>query len=137
MIKTASIILAKPQTFMNLSGKAVLQIKKYFPEAQLVVVHDDLDLPLGSIKIMKSISSAGHNGVQNIIDELGSSDFIRIRIGTQNPKTRGLLAAEDYVLQKFTDEEFLVLSESLKKAKDAIECLLSEGLEITQSKYNG
>src|SRR3954468_12308904 len=68
-LKLDDVILAKPQTFMNTSGKAVAQILKFYPQAQLVVVHDELDLPLGTMKIMKDASSAGHNGVQSVIDE--------------------------------------------------------------------
>src|SRR4051812_41840778 len=89
--KLKDVILAKPQTFMNKSGEAVAQISKFYPDAQLIVIHDELDLPLGSIKIQKDVSAAGHNGVQSIIDTLGTKDFIRVRLGTDNPATRGTI----------------------------------------------
>ncbi len=136
-IKTMDVLLAKPQTFMNLSGKSVAQILKYYPDAQLVVIHDELDLPLGSIKIMKGASSAGHNGVQSIIDELGTKDFIRIRVGVNNAETRQQTPGDAYVLQKFTQEEENILNEVLVKAKDAADTIQTDGLEMAQSKFNG
>jgi PTH1 family peptidyl-tRNA hydrolase len=135
--KLDDVILAKPQTFMNKSGEAVSEILKFYPKAQLVVVHDELDLPLGAIKIQKNISGAGHNGVASIIEQLGTQDFIRIRLGIDNPQTRGQIPGEDYVLQKFTEQEQTIVKEVLEKAKSAIETLQTEGLEITQSKFNG
>ncbi|MEJ0021547.1 MAG: aminoacyl-tRNA hydrolase [Candidatus Doudnabacteria bacterium] len=137
IIKTDDIILAKPQLYMNLSGKAVTQILKFYPAAQLVVVHDELDLPLGSMKIVKNNSSAGHHGVQSIIDEIGTKDFIRIRLGIDNPEARGEIPGDEFVLQKFTPQEEKIAKEILEKTKDAIDVLQTEGLDIAQSKYNG
>jgi peptidyl-tRNA hydrolase, PTH1 family len=136
-LKLDDLILAKPQTFMNLSGKAVSQMLKYYPEAELIIIHDELDFPLGTIKVMKNISSAGHNGVQSIIDELGTKDFIRIRLGINNPETKGQIPSEDYVLQKFTEPEQQILKEMIEKAKTAIDLIQTEGLEIAQSRING
>ncbi|HEX9503009.1 MAG TPA: aminoacyl-tRNA hydrolase [Patescibacteria group bacterium] len=136
-LKLDDVILAQPQTFMNKSGEAAAQILKFYPDAELVVVHDELDFPLGSIKIMKNISSAGHNGVQSIIDALGTKNFIRIRLGIDNPQTRGQTPGDEYVLQKFTPEEENIVKEALTKAKDAIEVLQTEGLDIAQSRFNG
>ena len=135
--KLDDIVLSKPQTFMNLSGKAVADILKYYPEAILIVVHDELDFPLGTIKIMKNASSAGHNGVQSIIDELGTQDFIRVRIGINNPEVRGQIPGDAYVLQKFTPQEEEILKEVLEKTKMAIETIQTNGLKIAQSKFNG
>jgi PTH1 family peptidyl-tRNA hydrolase len=136
-IKLEDVVLAKPQTFMNNSGKAVKDLLKYYPEAELVVVHDELDFQLGTIKIMKNASSAGHNGVKSIVDELGTQNFIRIRIGTDNPEVRGQIPGEDYVLQNFTETEEKIVAEVLEQTKNAIETLMTQGLEIAQSKYNG
>jgi PTH1 family peptidyl-tRNA hydrolase len=136
-IKTDELILAKPQLYMNLSGKAVVQILKYYPAAELAVIHDELDLPLGRIQIQKNISAAGHNGVQSIIEEIGTKDFIRIRLGIDNPQSRGETAGEEFVLQKFTDEEEEIVKEVLEKTKEAIDTLQTQGLDIAQSKYNG
>lgn len=137
IIKTDEVILAKPQLYMNLSGKAVAQILKYYPAAELIVVHDELDLPLGNMKIVKNISAAGHNGVQSIIDEIGTRDFIRIRLGIDNPETRGEIPGDVFVLQKFTSLEVPIVTEILEKTKDAIDILQTQGLDIAQSKYNG
>lgn len=136
-LKLADTILAKPQLYMNNSGKAVAEILKYYPAAELIVIHDDLDLPLGSLKIIKNSSAAGHNGVQSIIDELGTRDFVRIRLGINNPETYGHMEAEDYVLQKFNSEEEQILKEVLEKAVSAVEILETQGLETAQSKFNG
>ncbi|MBI2356123.1 MAG: aminoacyl-tRNA hydrolase [Candidatus Doudnabacteria bacterium] len=136
-LKTDEVILAKPQLFMNLSGKSINQILKFYPAAQLVVVHDDLDFPLGTIRIQKNVSAAGHNGVDSIITELGTKDFIRIRLGIDNSETRGQLQGDDYVLQKFTVQEEKIVNEVLLRAKDAVETLMTEGLDMAQSKFNG
>lgn len=137
IIKTDEVILAKPQLYMNLSGKAVVQILKYYPAAKLLVVNDELDLPLGAIKIVKNISSAGHKGVQSVIDEIGTKDFIRLRLGIDNPKVRAETPSDDFVLQKFTPAEEQLVKEVLEKTKDAIDVLQTQGLDIAQSKYNG
>ena len=136
-IKLDDILLAKPQMFMNKSGIAVKDIFNRFDDPQLIVIHDELDLPLGSMKVQKNVSSAGHNGVQSIMDELGTQDFTRIRLGVNNSETRRQISGEDYVLQKFTDEEEQIVKEVLEKAKDAVEVLQTQGLEIAQSKFNG
>ncbi|MBI2607420.1 MAG: aminoacyl-tRNA hydrolase [Candidatus Doudnabacteria bacterium] len=144
-LKLNDIILVKPQTFMNNSGKAVKQILKYYPAAEMIIVHDDLDLLLGSIRVQKGISAAGHNGVQNIIDELGTQDFIRVRLGVSNPKTRrrptsdGYMSipGDEYVLKNFTDDENPIVKEMLSKALEALEVLQTEGLEAAQSRFNG
>ena len=137
-LKLDDVILAKPQTFMNNSGKAIKEISKYYPDSQLIVVHDDLDFPLGAIRIQKNASAAGHNGVKSIIEELGTQDFIRIRLGIDNPDSRFQIPdSEAYVLQKFTPEEEKIVNEILEKTKQAVEILQTEGLEIAQSRFNG
>lgn len=136
-IKTDSVILAKPQLFMNLSGKSVAQILKYYPAAQLIVIHDEMDFPLGSMKIMKNSGAAGHNGVQSIIDEIGTKDFIRIRIGVNNPETKKDLPTDAFVLQKFEEPEEQLLKEVLVKTIEAVELIQTDGLEAAQTKFNG
>jgi PTH1 family peptidyl-tRNA hydrolase len=136
-IKLDDLILAKPQVFMNKSGEAVAQILKFYPAAEMIVVHDDLDFPLGTIKIQKNISAAGHKGIQSIIDEISTQNFIRIRLGIDNPQLRGEMAGDDFVLQKFSQAEDLLVKEILEKAKDAVEVLQTQGLDIAQSKFNG
>jgi PTH1 family peptidyl-tRNA hydrolase len=110
------IILAKPQTFMNHSGQAVKALIDFYKiePKNIIVVADDLDLELGNYKISQGTSSAGHNGVQNIIDILGTKDFKRIRIGIEKEggrNQRGQIPGEKFVLQRFEDKELLKLSE--------------------------
>lgn len=136
-LKLEDLILAKPQTFMNKSGEAVKEIVKFYPKSNLIVIHDDIDLPMGSIRVQKNISAAGHNGVQSIIDELGTQNFIRIRLGIDNPEMRKNIPSEDYVLQKFSEDEKKIILEILEKTKKAVEILQTEGLEAAQSKFNG
>jgi peptidyl-tRNA hydrolase, PTH1 family len=136
-LKMNDVLLAKPQPFMNLSGKSVAQILKYHPDAQLIVVHDELDFPLGTVKVMKGAGSAGHNGVQSIFDEIGTKDFIRVRIGINNPETKKDVPGDAYVLQKFTAEEEGIVKETLLKARGAVESIQSDGLEAAQSRFNG
>jgi len=115
------IILAKPQTFMNLSGEAVRSIVDFYklsPE-DIMVIHDDKDIILGEYRLADDSSSAGHNGVQNIIDCLGTQKFKRIRVGVGLPAdlpAETLVKAEDFVLQKFSDEEL----EKIKKVLDDV-----------------
>jgi len=136
-IKAGDVILAKPQLYMNLSGQAVAEILKFYPEAELVVIHDELDLPLGSLKIARGVSSAGHNGVESIIEQLGTKDFIRIRLGISNPETRGQLPGDAYVLQRFAENEEQLVNEVLEKAKGAVEAIQTDGLELAQARFNG
>jgi peptidyl-tRNA hydrolase, PTH1 family len=109
------IIMIKPQTFMNLSGEAIKKTMKYHKARleDLIVVHDDVDLALGKHKISIDSRAAGHNGVQNIIDILGTKNFTRIRIGIENREDRTKPPTEKYVLGKFTVAEMKVISKIL------------------------
>ncbi len=109
-------LLIKPQTFMNLSGKTVQSVLAFYKLTldDIIVIHDDLDIPFGNYKISDNSSSAGHNGIQNIIDLLGSQKFKRIRIGIGKPpeeKKTCLISGKDYVLQKFSPSELTTLTE--------------------------
>ena len=124
-----------PQTYMNLSGKAVAlyarrnQIK---PE-EILVISDDLDLPLGRIRLRAGGSDGGHNGLKSIIAELGSASFKRLRIGIGHQES-GTTA--DYVLGSFSTEEAPVLNEVLERAAEAVNCVLSAGMSCAMNKYN-
>ena len=108
-------ILAKPETFMNNSGKSVRAITIFYKTKNIIIIHDDIDLILGDMKISKNSGSAGHKGVQSIIKELGSQDFTRIRIGIQPPKNKpGNI--EKYVLQKFKKKQRELLKPVIPKA---------------------
>ena len=119
------VIIAKPQTYMNLSGEAVLDLMKYFKLSyeDIVVVHDDLDLPVGKIRLRTSGSSAGQKGMGNIIDLLHTKDIKRIRVGIdKNPN----IEIVDYVLGKVPKEDFALYEQSINKAADALQYYLKE-----------
>jgi PTH1 family peptidyl-tRNA hydrolase len=138
------IILVKPQTFMNSSGKSVKLLTRTFnlEPKNLFVIHDDLDIPFGKIKISFGRGSAGHKGVQSIIDELGAKDFVRFRIGIkpnskfkmQNAKLK--FKIQNFVLEKFNKKEEKVLKEVIKMACQAIKMAIKEGIEKTMSEFN-
>lgn len=128
--------LLKPQTYMNRSGLSVGDAKKSLGiEAEdIIIVHDELDLPLGKIKIKKGGGTAGHKGLESIKDALGTSEFIRVRIGID--KKAGNDAAS-YVLERFrTDEEVILENEILPLAKEAVISIIKDGLEKAMNNYN-
>ena len=132
-----NVILVKPNTFMNESGKAVKPlIDKYkIKPGDLIVIHDDIDLPLEKIRIVRNRGSAGHKGVESIIKELKTENFIRFRIGIQ-PRPGKPKNPENFVLQKFNKDEEKTVKEVIKKTAEAIEFSLKTGLEKAMSKYN-
>jgi len=134
------VVLARPQTFMNSSGESVRLLMRRFNIGldDLLVIHDDLDLPLGKIRIRRESSAGGHKGAQSIITTLGSRDFVRIRIGIGRPE-RDLLNEQeivDYVLTEFHRDEKPAISEAISRASEAILCLLTEGLAEAMNRFN-
>ena len=131
------IILAKPQTFMNLSGQSVQGLVRFYklPLTNLLVAHDDLDLPPGTIRIRPGGGSPGQLGVTSIIERLGAQEFPRLRLGIGRPP--GRMEAPDYVLRDFSDGEMAVISETLNRAADAALTFVTEGLDAAMNKYNG
>jgi len=123
IINNEKVILAKPQTFMNNSGQAVKAIVDYYKInlENIIVIHDDLDIPLGEYKISKNKNSGGHKGVQSIIDYLGTKDFLRIRIGImiENKKT----PTEKFVLERFNKDEMEIVEEVIREIVEEIEKL--------------
>jgi len=113
------LILLKPQTFMNQSGKAVKSLMAYYklPLANLWIIHDDIDLPLGAIRVSQNVGSAGHKGVESIIKALGTKDFLRFRIGIGHEQKED---AENFVLKKFTKKEEKILERVIKEAIEII-----------------
>ena len=134
-VDSKKVILAKPQTFMNKSGKAVKALISFYKIKVLFVAHDDIDLPLGKIKIVKSRGAAGHKGIESIIREVGTKDFIRFRIGIQPTKAKPK-NIEKFVLQKFKKEEEKIIKKVIKETTEAIELTLKEGIEKAMSEYN-
>ncbi|MBU2535327.1 MAG: aminoacyl-tRNA hydrolase [Chloroflexota bacterium] len=138
------LVLARPQTMMNLSGHSVSRLVKRYkirPE-DLIIIHDDLDLPLGKIRIRQGGRSGGHKGIESIIEELENADFIRIRVGISRPdyvdsaNTDKDAEVIDHVLSDFDSSENKIVAEVIKKVDEAIFCLLSEGLTTAMNKYN-
>jgi len=130
------VLLAKPQTYMNLSGESIRDILNFYkltPES-LIVIYDDVDLPLGDIRIRERGSAGSHNGLKNIIYQLETDEFIRIRIGI-DPKPPGWDLA-DYVLSRFSKEEAKAAIDGIAKAAEAVESLLSEGAAFSMNKFN-
>ncbi len=130
------VVLAIPQTFMNESGRAVAPLAHFYqvPPENLLVIYDDLDLPLGSLRIRPDGSSGGHRGMRSVIEHLGTQSFPRLRIGIGRPP--GQMDPADYVLQDFTPDEEAVVEEAIERAIAAIQTWLTEGLEKAMSLYN-
>ena len=138
------LIVARPQTHMNLSGESVIRLVNKFNISlkDLIVIHDDLDLPLGKIRLSRGSGSGGHKGIDSIITHLGSQDFTRIKVGIgRPPMIEG--SAEDreadivaYVLSDFTPEERKTITQVIPKVSEAILYLLSEGLTAAMNQYN-
>jgi len=120
IFRLGKLILAKPQTFMNESGEAVFKIAAFYKIKQndLYVVHDDLDIKLGEYKIQKGVGPRLHYGIQSIENKIGSKDFWRVRIGVDNRGSENRTDGEKYVLQRFTEEERVILNEVIKKVVD-------------------
>lgn len=131
-----NIFIQKPMTYMNLSGKAVASLMNYYKisHQELLLVYDDIDLPLGKLRIRKGGSSGGHNGVESVTQETGSSDFARLRIGVGRADARTQV---DYVLSGFAADEQKLFGKVLEKAVDAVRLILSRGLQKAMNEFNG
>jgi len=135
-IESFKIYLVKPQTFMNLSGKGVKNfLDNYNLESQeILIVQDDLDLNLGSVRIRFNGKDGGHNGIKSIIQELQTSNFYRLRIGIGKPIDKS--ETINYVLGEFTEEEWKILSKVINKIPEIINTILKEGWDKAQNLYN-
>lgn len=132
----AKYLFLKPYTYMNRSGLAVREVVNFFsfqPE-EILVVHDELDLPLGSIKFKKGGGTAGHNGLKSICDHLGSKEFLRMRVGIGRPKRGETIA--DYVLNSFYPEEKDLVDQVLENGVKALKICLQESFLSAQQKFN-
>jgi peptidyl-tRNA hydrolase, PTH1 family len=133
-----SVVLAKPRTYMNRSGRAVSALCRTYsvePE-QLLIVHDDADLEIGRLRIRSGGGAGGHNGVRSLIEVLGNGDFTRLRVGVRGPE-RDQEELADYVLSDFSQEDRPIIEQSCDVAADAVEVLLAEGLTAAMNRYNG
>ena len=131
-----SVYLAKPQTFMNVSGSAVKKLIEYFKIdlEDLIVIHDDLDLPFKTIRIKSGGGHAGHKGLISIINHLGNTEFIRVRIGIGKPSDKTMV--EGYVLEPLTENEMTLLPIITKTASDAVTIIINYGVQSAMNQYN-
>jgi PTH1 family peptidyl-tRNA hydrolase len=137
VIGPETVLLAKPETFMNLSGLSVGELVGEYevrPEQDLVVIQDELDFPLGTIRIHKGRSAAGHNGIESIIAALGTQDFLRIRMGVQ--PDHKIEDGKSYLLARFPNKQFEVVGEMLDVAADAVKAILTEGAAAAMNRFN-
>lgn len=137
MYNEKKIILAKPQTYMNLSGQSAQGLLHFYkiPFECLLVAHDDLDIPFGVIRIRPSGGPGGQRGMADTIEQLGTKDFPRLRLGIGRPP--GRMQAKDYVLQNFSKEEQKLLPEILSRASEAALEFVTNGLNMAMNKFNG
>ena len=138
MIGGQKVILMKPLTYMNLSGEAVREVCSYYKvdhHDHLIVISDDIDLPVGHLRIRKKGSAGGHNGLKNIIQHLGDDEFMRIRIGVGGKPAPGADLA-GHVLGHFSGEERAVMEEADAKAADAVICMIEQGPDKAMNLYN-
>ena len=129
------VVLAKPRTFMNLSGESIAYLLARFGgrPADLIIVYDEMALPLGRIRLRARGSDAGHNGIKDIIRAVRTVDFPRLRIGIGGP---GVSGSVDHVLGRFSDDEKPAVNDAVSRAADAVECLLTDGIDIAMNRYN-
>ena len=138
LIGGQSVLLMKPTTYMNLSGQAVGQAARFYkiPPERVLVISDDVALPQGKLRIRRSGSAGGHNGLKDIIAHLGSDQFPRVKVGVGGkPHPDSDMA--DWVLSTFTGADRKAMEESIVRAADAVTCLLEQGVDKAMAKYNG
>mgnify|MGYP006269127077 FL=1 len=130
------VLLVKPLTFMNLSGEAIGQLLRYFKVAvtDLLVISDDVTLPIGRLRIRSGGSEGGHNGLRSVAQVLGTNDYPRLRVGVGRGDTRRDLA--DHVLSRFEPEEQPGVQDAVTRAADAVECWVRDGMAKTMNVYN-
>ena len=134
-INCEKVLFVKPLTYMNLSGDAVVQFVNYYDIEldDILVIHDDLDLPFGKYKIKVDSSAGGHNGIKSIINRLGSQDFARLKIGISHDRS---IDTKDYVLGKFSKADKELFEGMLPTFKKIINCFINEGIDRTMNIYN-
>ena len=129
------VLVVKPQTYMNLSGESLREVMNYYevPMENLIVIYDDMDLQIGTLRIRKKGSSGSHNGMKSVIYQLQNDEFPRIRIGIGTPPAEDW---KDYVTGQVTDKEAPVLAEAVKEAAAALECIITDGIDIAMNRLN-
>ncbi len=133
LFKISKILFLKPMTYMNNSGESVLKVVNYYDVEDVIVIHDDMEIPFGSIRLKRGGGNGGHNGLKSIDSHIGN-DYGRVRIGISKPPCKNDIS--NYVLSDFTEIEQMCLPKILEHSKKAIECLLENDVTSCQSKYN-
>ena len=136
IIQGKKVILLKPQTYMNSSGISIKEVADFYnikPE-EIIIIYDDIDIEKGKIKLRKKGGPGSHNGMKSVIQELQSTDFIRVRVGIEQPEFKNDMI--NYVIGNVPDEEQKVLQEGTQKAAEAVEEILKNGIDIAMNKFN-
>lgn len=136
VINNEKVILLKPQTYMNLSGESIVKFRDFYkiPNENIIVIYDDIDIELGTIKIRKKGGPGTHNGMKSVISELQTEDFPRIRVGIGKPMFKEMMIA--YVIQKIQGEEVEILDKATKKAAEAVYEIIINGIDKAMNMYN-
>jgi PTH1 family peptidyl-tRNA hydrolase len=129
------VVMLQPMTYMNLSGQSVQQAMRFFrvSRQELVVVHDELDLPFGEFRLKVGGGTAGHNGLRSIVQQCGGQDFARLRVGIGKPRSGSV---EGYVLGDFSSAEAADLPDVLDRAADCLGCLITDGVQVAMNRFN-
>ena len=135
-IEGKKVILLKPQTYMNLSGKSIIEAINFYKinMEEIIVIYDDVDVEKGNIKIRKQGSAGSHNGMKSVVEELGTENFTRIRVGIGKPEFKGDMI--NYVIGYIPEEEVKILDEGTQKAKDAVVEILKNGVDKAMNIFN-
>ena len=136
IIQGKKVMLLKPQTYMNLSGESIKEACDFYTIApeELIVIYDDIDIEKGKIKLRKKGGPGSHNGMKSVVQELGTTEFSRIRVGIGQPEFKNDMI--NYVIGKVPEEEQKVLQEGIKKAAEAVEEIVKNGIDIAMNKFN-
>jgi PTH1 family peptidyl-tRNA hydrolase len=137
VIRDRKVVLAKPQTYMNLSGEAVRALVDFYKVdvSRILIAADDLDIPLGTVRLRKAGGAGGQNGVKSVIQHLGTQEFNRLRFGIGRPP--GKMQAKHYVLGVFKGDDAILAAEVIDRAANAVETWLTEGIELAMTRHNG
>ncbi len=136
IIEGEKVILLKPQTYMNLSGESIIQFKNFYKidNEKIIVIYDDIDTPLGKIRIRKKGGPGTHNGMKSVVHYLSTDEFNRVRIGVGSPKPSEDII--EYVIGKIPQEEIKILDESAEKGANAVIEIIKSGVDIAMNKFN-
>ena len=135
-IENEKVILLKPQTYMNESGKSIIKVKNFYkiPLENVIIIYDDIDLPEGVLKLRKKGGAGTHNGMKSVISELNSEEFPHVRVGTGAPIFKELLIS--YVIEKIDDKQYEKLKPEIEKASKAVPDIIAKGIELAMNLYN-